>query len=100
MRLFLFSIRLHYTYNQSPPCYQNHSLPIQDLKAAEAAYLLQSTPPLRTTRRINPIIEWIPAQRASTLITAREPLKQAAGVEQVLARLAAFVWHLLVRRYE
>ena len=43
-------------------------------------------------------MELIPAQRASTLITAREPLKQAAGVEQVLACLAAFIRHLLVRR--
>lgn len=74
----------------SPP------FPTPQLKHSQAASLLLPSPPLRSASPISPIIEWISAQRTSTLVTAREPLEEAAGMKQVFARLAALLRHLLV----
>lgn len=42
---------------------------------------LRPTPPPAPSIRIRPIIKRIPTKRARTLITAREPLEQTAGVK-------------------
>lgn len=61
--------------------------------------LLHPSPLITSPQRFatdRPIIERVPTQRTSALITARKPLEKTRRVEQILARSAALVRHLLV----
>ena len=82
------------TFHLGTPSYESHLYsPYQTLH-------FRTTPTPRPLLNIRTIVEWVTAQRTSTLVTARKPLEQAAAVEEMLARLAALVRHLLVAGHD
>jgi hypothetical protein len=52
----------------------------------------------RSPSSIRTKVEWISAQWACRLVTARKPLAQTARMEKILAGLTTLIWHLLVGR--
>lgn len=58
------------------------------------------TPPPRPLLNIRAIVERVPTKRASTLVTARKPLEQAAAVKEVLASPTTLIRHLLVAGHD